>query len=76
MTPAQEQHIITLIRRFEAAADKKYRTGQAEHGGNLWDLPILQILDNAIDEVVDQFIYLSTLKDKLLAIDIERLTNE
>ena len=42
--------------------DHKYRKGQAEHGGQLWLNPSL--LDNAIDEAIDQVVYLLTLKEQ------------
>jgi len=41
----------------------KYVTGQKEHGGNLWEKEGL--LDMAIDEAIDQVIYLLTLKKQL-----------
>lgn len=66
MTPQQEAHILSILQQFERAADAKYRAGQAEHTGNLWDLSLLQIVDNAIDEAIDQFIYLSTIRGKVV----------
>lgn len=71
MTPKQEAHILSILQQFERQADAKYRAGQAEHGGNLWDLPLLQIIDNAIDEAVDQFIYLSTIRGKIVQMQME-----
>lgn len=73
MTLEQEQHLISIIRRFESMADAKYRAGQAEHTGNLWDLSPLQILDNAIDESLDQVIYLITLRDKLMSMGADAI---
>lgn len=65
MTPEREDHIASILKRFHERADAKYRKGQAEHGGNLWDLTKEQLIDNAIEEAVDQVVYLFTLKDKL-----------
>ena len=65
MTPEQESHLISLKVKFINLVDDKYRKGQAEHGGNLFDLTSIQLLDAAIDEAVDQVVYLLTLRDKL-----------
>lgn len=42
---------------------QKYLRGQAEHGGQLWQKSGL--LDMAIDEAIDQVIYLLTLREQL-----------
>jgi len=42
----------------------KYRKGAEEHGGNLWDLSEDELLDEAINEAIDQVIYLLTIKLK------------
>lgn len=41
----------------------KYHAGQLEHGGKLWTKP--GIIDMAIEEAIDQVIYLLTLKEQL-----------
>ena len=64
MTEEQEQHLQSIKTYFEKQSDSKYRKGQVEHGGNLFDLTPLQLLDNAIDEAVDQFVYLTTLRQQ------------
>ncbi len=46
----------------------KYEIGQKEHGGNLWEKDTLFLVDQAIDEAIDQVVYLTTLRDKLLNI--------
>lgn len=65
MTPDQELHLKSILHTFAIQADAKYRAGQVEHGGNLWDLPVMQLIDNAIDEAVDQFVYLVTIRNKV-----------
>lgn len=65
MTPDQEAHLASIIKRAAEATDKKYRAGQAEHGGNLWEVPIGALVDNAIDEAIDQLAYLLSIKDHL-----------
>lgn len=65
MTEEQEQHLLDIKSQFFMLVDKKYRKGQAEHGGNLFDLSPLQLLDNAIDEAIDQVVYLLTLRKQI-----------
>lgn len=65
MTPDQEKHLLTIKNYFNLISDVKYRKGQAEHGGNLTDMPVLDLIDASIEEAVDQFVYLTTLRHKL-----------
>lgn len=60
MTPPREHHLRDILSEIGIRVGKKYRAGQAEHGGDLWKKP--GILDMAIDEAVDQLVYLLTLK--------------
>jgi hypothetical protein len=69
MTPEQEQHLESVKLNFMCAVDTKYRQGQISHGGNLWRKKGL--IDMAIDEAVDQVVYLLTLKDQIGAAGIE-----
>ena len=62
MNEEHEAHLQRIKSRFLAMVDHKYRKGQAEHGGQLWLNPSL--LDNAIDEAIDQVVYLLTLKEQ------------
>ncbi len=66
MTTVQEGHLSEIKSHFLYHVDTKYRKGQREHGGNLFDLTPLQLVEAALDEAVDQFTYLVTLRDKLL----------
>ncbi len=65
MNPAQEAHLARLKAEFVTLVDVKYRAGAAEHGNELLALPELKILDLAIEEAVDQVVYLLSLKQKL-----------
>ena len=65
MTEEQEEHLLQIKESFYHLADTKYRAGQAEHGGNLFDMSAIELLDNAIDEAVDQVVYLLTLRSKV-----------
>lgn len=65
MTPEQEQHLEEILVKFADLTVKKYKKGQEEHGGNLWEKDTLFLLDAAIDEAIDQVVYLLTLRRKL-----------
>lgn len=66
MTVEQEAHLERVKKEFVALVDAKYRAGAEEHGGELLALPVLSILDLAIDEAIDQAVYLLSLKEKLV----------
>jgi hypothetical protein len=64
MTEEQEEHLESIIDDFADIVDPKYRAGQKEHGGNLFDMSEKDLLDAALDEAVDQVVYLLTLRQK------------
>lgn len=65
MTAEQEKHLANIETAFLAKVDRKYRRGAAEHGGNLWELGAIELVENALDEAIDQVTYLETLLEKL-----------
>ena len=69
MTDSQEKHLARGKEHFCVLADAKYRKGAAEHcgefDGELLSAPTLRILDHAIDEAIDQVVYLLSLREKL-----------
>lgn len=69
MTAAHEAHLARLKAEFIADLDAKYRAGQDEHGGNLWEKR--GMLAHAIEEAIDQVVYLYTLRDQLAARGID-----
>jgi hypothetical protein len=64
MTKEQEKHLLKIKQQFDIAVDYKYRKGQKEHGGNLFDNSPEHLLDCAIEEAIDLLVYLLTLRDK------------
>lgn len=63
MTEDHEEHLQTIKDRFFADVDNKYRAGQVEHGGKLWEKK--KLITMAIEEAVDILVYLYTLEDQL-----------
>jgi len=69
MTPEQEGQLERIKRNFCARVDMKYRAGVAEHLTYLGDLTELELAEHAIGEALDEFCYLTALREKLLARD-------
>lgn len=65
MTDEQWKHLQSIQYLFNTRVADKYQKGVQEHGGNLWDMPSKDLLDNALDEAIDQVVYLLTLKQTL-----------
>lgn len=65
ITEEQRQHILNLSRHFESLMTSKYVAGAKEHGGNLWERDPLWLIDQAILENIDQFVYLVTARNEL-----------
>lgn len=66
MTPEQHDHVRELQADFGRRAAAKYRRGVEEHGGDIRDLSILTLCEEMIAEAVDQFIYASTIYEKVV----------
>ena len=66
MTPAQESHLAEILNKTSQIISTKYRNGQAEHGGNLFDMSLIDLIDNGIAEAADQLTYLLTARSKAL----------
>lgn len=62
LTPEQQGHVEDIAKEFVYAMSDKYIKGQREHGGNVFDMSLDKLLNNAIDEAIDQVVYLLTLK--------------
>lgn len=75
MSHENEDFLDDIKDEFFDLVDPKFRTGQEEHGGNIWDMPTIKLIDAAIDEAIDQFVYLYTLKQQLLERE-ERIIEE
>jgi len=58
-----ENHLATVIDWISDAIDTKYRKGQQEHGGRMWEKP--GMLACMIEEAVDQAVYLKTVADQI-----------
>ena len=66
MYPSDEHHLQAIIASFESEVSAKYRKGVIEHGWHLYDQP--GMIDNAIEEVLDLYVYLHTLRDQMKAL--------
>ena len=62
MTPEQEADLKNIQTQITTRLAAKYRRGQKEHGGNLWERPALP---DMADEVTDFNTYFITLETQL-----------
>jgi len=58
MNDAQEEELRYLIDQHGKLLDNKYRAGAAKHKGDLADMMPLELLENALDENLDQYVYI------------------
>lgn len=58
MNERQEAHLARIQKKVHYKLNKKYRAGAEEHGGELEIIPHLDILNMALDEAIDQCVYL------------------
>jgi ribonuclease D len=63
------EHAIDIAETAKNLIIRKYTRGQKEHGGSLWRKKGL--VDMAIEEAIDQVIYLLTLRNQLEEMGIE-----
>jgi len=63
MTLKQEDHLNGIIKTISGQVDRKYRAGQAEHGGDLWER--VPLVEDMIEESIDQITYALTLQSQL-----------
>jgi len=67
MTPEREAHLKSIQDTFCEQVKEKYLRGQSLHGGNLYEKE--GMLDMALEEVLDLYVYLITLKQNVLRKD-------
>jgi hypothetical protein len=65
MTQEHEQHIKWISEQFNIIMSNKYKRGAEEHGGHLKDYTEKELIGFALDEAIDQVVYLITLRDKI-----------
>lgn len=75
MTEAQERHLAEIVTDAAKRIEEKYRRGQKEHGGNLFDHGSDTILDFAIEEAIDMVVYLLTEKKQRQAAKMYECVN-
>ncbi|NCD07263.1 MAG: hypothetical protein EOL97_14210 [Spirochaetia bacterium] len=63
MTTQQEEHLKKVKDSFNNEVDRKYRAGQAQHGGNLWLKK--DLIGKALEEIIDLYVYMATLKEQI-----------
>jgi len=65
MDTQQESHLERIKYKLLELVDSKYRRGQSKHGGDLLDMGLEELLENALDEAIDQAVYILTILEKI-----------
>jgi len=65
VTDKQWNHGNQISNKAQYLIFNKYIKGAKEHGTYLPEIPVEELLDNAIEEAIDQVVYLLTLKENL-----------
>lgn len=68
MDALHEAHLSGINRSLKAETDAKYRKGQDEHKGNLWEMGALFFAKAVREEAIDQGVYTHDLNVALRAI--------
>ena len=63
MTPEQQAHLNEMQVAFIKLSTEKYKKGQAQHGGKMWEKS--GMLQEAKQEVIDLWHYLCTLERQI-----------
>lgn len=66
MTSEQELHLQRIKDNFLIKIDSKYRNGQRKHGGDLMCDNALSVIDKAIEEALDLYVYLETVRETIV----------
>ena len=74
MNVEQEQHLQDVKEEFYSLVDRKYRKGAKKHGGDLLSSSALILCNHALDEAIDQVVYLLTLRSELEALTDDEYT--
>ena len=65
LKPSQERHLNRIMRQFIDLLIPKFTKGAEEHKTLLHEMNPEWLIDAAIEEAIDQVVYLITLKERL-----------
>lgn len=65
MSPEQEKTLADLKNTIPTIIEWKFRKGDAEHGGNLTDMPISEELQELTEELIDALIFVIDISKKI-----------
>lgn len=74
LSKKQNNHMNENAEMFVKEYCSKYVKGQEKHGGNIWDMGLMELVENAKDEVKDQWSYLLDIERKVK--DITNFAND
>ena len=65
MEREHEEHLGRIMQKLVPRIQEKYRDGQLKHQTRLWEADILQLANEALNEALDQVVYIYTLIEQL-----------
>lgn len=71
MNAQSEAHLSILLSQAIELLDSKYRRGNAEHNEILAEKPALELIDEALGENADQYFYISSARQQVIAMQAE-----
>lgn len=74
MTKSQKKFLLLSLFNFVKFAGIKYRKGQQQHGGNLWEKK--DLITKAKEEVIDQWFYLDALEKQIMSKTIYKVNGK
>lgn len=60
-----EVHAVSIGNEIKQELVTKYMAGAKEHGGKIWEIPTEKLVGAAIEEAIDQAVYLKTLQQQI-----------
>jgi hypothetical protein len=76
VTPEREAHLIRIKAAFLREVDEKYRAGQREHGGDLFDHTMLWFVEQAMAEALDLYVYLFSLRERVQEMNVSTICGQ
>lgn len=74
MINPQMRFLLDSLKRFVLSASYKYKKGQEQHGGKLWEKK--DLIKKAKEEVIDQWFYLDALDKQLTDKTVYKVTGK
>lgn len=65
MRKENRDHLERLLNQFNYEVKQKYKSGYRKHGGGLLKMTAIELVREAKQETIDQYVYLQRLEEML-----------